>query len=136
MTSNVNLEGAKLIKILLIFKHPCCQKSRTYHVIHNLKSHYQRCANIRNQFKLPTHLNLANFTNYSDPNFDPRLRDPTLTWDGISWLKTITNLPIIVKGILHPEDAILAVKQGVKGDFFFRTILSYRVSHSKVCKVN
>ena len=43
------------------------------------------------------------------------MRDPTLTWDGISWLKTITNLPIIVKGILHPEDAILAVKQGVKG---------------------
>ena len=73
----------------------------------------KRCANIRNQFKLPPHLNLANFTNYSDPNFDPRLRDPTLTWDGISWLKTITNLPIIVKGILHPEDAILAVKQGV-----------------------
>ena len=78
----------------------------------------KRCANIRNQFKLPPHLNLANFTNYSDPNFDPRLRDPTLTWEGISWLKTITNLPIIVKGILHPEDAILAVKQGVKGDFF------------------
>ena len=76
---------------------------------------YQRCANIRNQFKLPAHLKLANFTNYSDPNFDPRLRDPTLTWEGISWLKTRTNLPIIVKGILHPEDAILAVKQGVKG---------------------
>ena len=74
--------------------------------------------------------------NYSDPNFDPRLRDPTLTWDGITWLKTVTNLPIIVKGILHPEDAILAVKQGVKGDCFFRIILSYRASHSKVCKVN
>ena len=103
---------------------------------YKLKSHYQRCANIRNQFKLPPHLNLANFTNYSDPNFDPRLRDPTLTWDGISWLKTITNLPIIVKGILHPEDAILAVKQGVKGDCFFRIILSYRASHSKMCKVN
>ena len=44
-----------------------------------------------------------------------RSRDPSLTWEGISWLKSITSLPIIVKGVLHPEDAVLAIKYGVTG---------------------
>lgn len=39
--------------------------------------------------------------------------DKSLTWDFISWLKTITKLPIIVKGILNEEDAILAAKYKV-----------------------
>ena len=36
--------------------------------------------------------------------------DPTLTWNDLKWLKTITKLPIVVKGILHPDDAVLAIK--------------------------
>jgi isopentenyl diphosphate isomerase/L-lactate dehydrogenase-like FMN-dependent dehydrogenase len=35
-----------------------------------------------------------------------------MTWDYIGWLKGATNIPIIAKGILHPEDAALAVKNG------------------------
>ena len=38
---------------------------------------------------------------------------PNMTWDYIGWLKSATNIPIIAKGILHPEDAALAVKNGV-----------------------
>lgn len=38
---------------------------------------------------------------------------PNMTWDYIGWLKGATNIPIIAKGILHPEDAALAVKNGV-----------------------
>ncbi len=34
-------------------------------------------------------------------------------WSDIAWLRSITSLPIIVKGILHPDDARLAVDAGV-----------------------
>lgn len=41
------------------------------------------------------------------------LLDPSLTWDVISWLRSVTALPILVKGVLTPEDARLAVDHGV-----------------------
>ncbi len=37
------------------------------------------------------------------------------TWEDIDWLKTITALPIVVKGILAPQDAVLAADIGVSG---------------------
>ena len=57
---------------------------------------------------------MANF-DHLPKSMNVRSRDPSLTWEGISWLKSITNLPIIVKGVLHPEDAVLALKYGVAG---------------------
>jgi len=39
----------------------------------------------------------------------------TLTWDSLAWLRSITSLPIILKGILTGEDARLAVEHGVDG---------------------
>jgi len=41
--------------------------------------------------------------------------DPTLNWNDIKWFKSITSLPIVLKGIQCGEDAILAVKHGVQG---------------------
>uniref|UniRef100_K7GHU3 (S)-2-hydroxy-acid oxidase n=1 Tax=Pelodiscus sinensis TaxID=13735 RepID=K7GHU3_PELSI len=41
--------------------------------------------------------------------------DPSLSWNDISWLQSLTHLPIIIKGILTKEDADLAVRHGVKG---------------------
>jgi len=38
-----------------------------------------------------------------------------LTWDSIAWLRSITSLPVILKGILTAEDARLAVEHGVDG---------------------
>jgi len=38
--------------------------------------------------------------------------DPSLTWDDIAWLKAQTSLPIVVKGVQHPDDARLAVDAG------------------------
>lgn len=35
------------------------------------------------------------------------------TWDDLEWLREITNLPLILKGVLSPEDAELAVQRGV-----------------------
>jgi lactate 2-monooxygenase len=40
---------------------------------------------------------------------------PSLTWDDFGWLRERTKLPIVVKGILHPEDARLAVEHGLDG---------------------
>lgn len=41
--------------------------------------------------------------------------DPSVTWKDIEWLKRITNLPIILKGVLHFEDARIAVQNKIDG---------------------
>jgi lactate 2-monooxygenase len=38
-----------------------------------------------------------------------------LTWDDLSWLRSLTTLPLIVKGICHPDDARRARDGGVDG---------------------
>jgi lactate 2-monooxygenase len=43
------------------------------------------------------------------------IHHPTLNWSHVAELKERTSLPILLKGILHPEDARLAVKNGVDG---------------------
>lgn len=90
----------------------------------------------------PRDLNQANFpqlrgyclANYfSDPVFRSLLakspeQDPSaavmqwakifgnpLTWDDLPWLRSLTKLPLIVKGICHPDDARRAIDGGVDG---------------------
>ena len=41
--------------------------------------------------------------------------NPGLTWDDLEWLRGRTSLPIVLKGILHPEDALEARERGVDG---------------------
>ncbi|XP_034695834.1 peroxisomal (S)-2-hydroxy-acid oxidase GLO4-like [Vitis riparia] len=41
--------------------------------------------------------------------------DASLSWKDIEWLRSITNLPILIKGVLTCEDAIKAVEVGVSG---------------------
>lgn len=41
--------------------------------------------------------------------------DRSLNWKDVKWLQSITNLPIILKGVLTAEDASLAVQAGVAG---------------------
>jgi 4-hydroxymandelate oxidase len=36
-----------------------------------------------------------------------------LGWSDLDWLRSVTSLPVVVKGVLHPEDARLAVEHGV-----------------------
>jgi 4-hydroxymandelate oxidase len=38
---------------------------------------------------------------------------PELSWEQIDWLRSRTTLPIVLKGIAHPDDARLAVDHGV-----------------------
>ncbi|XP_016490105.1 peroxisomal (S)-2-hydroxyacid oxidase GLO4-like isoform X2 [Nicotiana tabacum] len=41
--------------------------------------------------------------------------DPSFCWKDIAWLKSVTKLPILIKGILTSEDAIKAIEAGVAG---------------------
>ncbi|KAL1938551.1 hypothetical protein VTO73DRAFT_11574 [Trametes versicolor] len=41
--------------------------------------------------------------------------DPSLAWKDIPWFKSITKMPIIIKGVATAEDAILAYEAGVQG---------------------
>lgn len=74
---------------------------------------------------------LANY--FADPVFQARLgkdprQDPVaaillwtqlfgspLTWDDLPWLRSLTKLPLLVKGICHPDDARRARDGGVDG---------------------
>jgi lactate 2-monooxygenase len=40
---------------------------------------------------------------------------PSLTWDDLPFLRERTRLPILLKGILHPDDARRAVDAGMDG---------------------
>lgn len=86
----------------------------------------RREADIRNRFVLPPHLTLKNFEGLDlgkmDKTEDSGLAsyaanqtDRSLSWKDIKWLQTITQLPILVKGILTAEDTRLAVQAGVAG---------------------
>jgi 4-hydroxymandelate oxidase len=44
-----------------------------------------------------------------------QLFDPALDWKKVEWLRSITKLPLILKGVVTPEDARLAVQAGVAG---------------------
>lgn len=41
--------------------------------------------------------------------------NPALSWEKVSWLRTQTQLPIIIKGILRADDALRAVDSGASG---------------------
>ena len=87
----------------------------------------------------PRDLNVANFPQlrgavlmnyFSDPVFRAMLAKPpeedgaaavrqwagvfgkVLTWDDMAWLRSLTTLPLILKGICHPDDARRAIDAG------------------------
>ncbi|CAH0769169.1 unnamed protein product [Bemisia tabaci] len=85
-----------------------------------------RYADAKNQFDIPAHLKLANFSdeksymnmkggqgNSALSSYVNALFDPTLSWKDVQWLKSITKLPIVLKGILTREDAKIAADLGV-----------------------
>ena len=41
--------------------------------------------------------------------------DPTLTWKDIDWLRSFARKPVLLKGVLNPDDAATAVTAGVSG---------------------
>ena len=87
----------------------------------------RRERDVRNQFKLPDDLSVKNLRPAGLQEFPDgtagsglapyiaSLFDPALTWKDIEWLAGITKLPVLVKGILRSDDALLAVKHGASG---------------------
>jgi 4-hydroxymandelate oxidase len=41
--------------------------------------------------------------------------DASLTWKDLQWLTSMTQLPVVVKGILRGDDALRAVEHGARG---------------------
>ena len=39
----------------------------------------------------------------------------SLTWEGVEKLREVVDIPIVLKGVLHPEDAKMALDIGVEG---------------------
>ncbi|KAI8150038.1 hydroxyacid oxidase 2 [Fennellomyces sp. T-0311] len=74
---------------------------------------------LRSGFTLPKYLSRANFNegkenDGSDSYYHGEMY-PGMTWKDIKFLKSISKLPIVVKGIFREEDAKLAIENGVDG---------------------
>ena len=81
----------------------------------------------RNAFTLPPGLGIANVRpagldgvpaserGSAFAKYVAELLDPAVTWKDIAWLRSLTSLPIVLKGIMTAEDATLAVEHDVDG---------------------
>ncbi|PRA81377.1 alpha-hydroxy acid oxidase [Microbacterium sp. MYb66] len=64
---------------------------------------------------LPSGIGRANLESGGVPLLTGGYLDPSVTWDDVEWLVSLTDLPVIGKGILHPDDAVRAVDAGMGG---------------------
>lgn len=83
-----------------------------------------RYRELRAKFNLPPGMERANLRGRATATGGQRATeasifsatlDPKLTWKDIEWLRSITKLPVLLKGIVNPEDAELAVQSGAAG---------------------
>jgi 4-hydroxymandelate oxidase len=87
----------------------------------------RRERDVKNRFALPAGMEIANlhaagYAHVPSARGDSGLAayvadllDPALTWDAIGWLRSVTKLPILVKGIVRADDARRAVAAGAAG---------------------
>ncbi len=87
----------------------------------------RRERDVKNRFALPSHLGVENMhaAGYAGvprtagesglAAYFADLLDPALSWSAVEWLRSITRLPLIVKGIVRPDDAKRAVEHGAAG---------------------
>jgi isopentenyl diphosphate isomerase/L-lactate dehydrogenase-like FMN-dependent dehydrogenase len=79
----------------------------------------RRERDLRAAFEIPEDLPLPNLARHlGGGDFHVTLGqvvDPTITWRDLEWLRSVSSLPLIVKGILTSEDARLASEHGVDG---------------------
>lgn len=82
-----------------------------------------READVRNGFSLPPGLSVENLSPAGKSDFPAgegsglaayvaQMLDGGLSWQDLDWLCSITDLPVLVKGVCHPEDGRLAVEHG------------------------
>ncbi|MBO3674227.1 aminotransferase class I/II-fold pyridoxal phosphate-dependent enzyme [Streptomyces sp. NEAU-YJ-81] len=80
----------------------------------------RRLRDLRNDFRLPPHIVPANLpagqADYSSPSEHGRTGlDPSLDWSVIAWLRSVGQLPVLVKGVMTAEDARRAIDAGADG---------------------
>ncbi|KAG2728593.1 hypothetical protein I3760_01G212600 [Carya illinoinensis] len=83
----------------------------------------RREADIKNKMMVPGLKNLEGLLSIEvDSNsgsnleaFSKATMDASLCWKDVEWLRSLTNMPILIKGILTREDAIKAAEIGVAG---------------------
>ncbi len=81
----------------------------------------------RNRFRLPKGMSMRNLATAGKGHFPAGEEgsglaryvtwqfEPSLTWKEIEWICANTRLPVLLKGVLHPEDARLAANHGAAG---------------------
>jgi 4-hydroxymandelate oxidase len=78
---------------------------------------------VRNNFYLPEGVSIKNLVPENFPQksnsgmigYFSDFLDSSLNWKDVDWIKSITKLPLIIKGIACKEDATLAVENGSDG---------------------
>lgn len=87
----------------------------------------RRERDVRNRFRLPKGLSVKNLmpagkdelpkgvTGSSLGAYVTSLFDPALSWKDLEWLCSITRLPVLIKGVVHPDDARQALDYGIAG---------------------
>ena len=60
-------------------------------------------------------LKLDNINPSCLPQYLSSLLAPNICWKDIEWLRSITSLPILLKGILHPDDVQIAINNNIEG---------------------
>jgi 4-hydroxymandelate oxidase len=87
----------------------------------------RRERDVRNRFHLPPGLRVENMTAAGHGEIGLRegdsglaayvaeKLDPSLGWKDVAWLRSITRLPVLVKGLVRPDDARRAVDHGAHG---------------------
>ncbi len=87
----------------------------------------RRERDVRNRFHLPDGLAIKNLMPAGKEQFPQEaqgsglaayvvsLFDQTLSWSDVDWLCGLTSLPVLLKGIVHPDDARLAIDHGAAG---------------------
>lgn len=69
-----------------------------------------RLRELRRPLQIPPDITLVHLP----PTPSPRPIDRKMTWEVLDWLRGISDLPVVLKGILHPDDALLAAELGVE----------------------
>ena len=86
-------------------------------------THGRRWRDLKNQSVLLPHMRFGNIRGYKTEAcstedyalYVKSLLEQAIDWTSFSWLKSITRLPVLIKGILTAEDAKFAVQHGVNG---------------------
>ncbi|QRG09084.1 alpha-hydroxy-acid oxidizing protein [Xanthobacter dioxanivorans] len=70
----------------------------------------RRERDLRNRFSSAAAVDRVNFDDRKSVQITTE--QAALSWDDVAFLRSLTRLPLILKGILHPEDARLAAEHG------------------------